>query len=310
MLLSRLVVSLIRVSGTTGVPEPPLRLDPDWLVGGLGVAALMLAALLVAEAASLAAFRGAPARTRVLEPRMTLARSTSARPSGSTGFGGATSVALQGLTLQVERGRDRRRARAERLGEDDAAAHGRGVRHALRRGGARARAWTSAALGPGAAARFRAREPRLARPALRAGALPRSHLRPHGRARARAARLAAARGAARSPPALLERVGLGDRLDARPGALSGGEQQRVALCAALAHRPRLLLADEPAGELDAENAKVVYGLIAELAREQGTTALVVSHDEAAATIADRLVYVRDGRVVEEGRPGRALRRWS
>jgi hypothetical protein len=57
-LLSRLVVSLIRVSGTTGVPEPPLRLDPDWLVAGLGVAALMLAALLVAEAASLAAFRG------------------------------------------------------------------------------------------------------------------------------------------------------------------------------------------------------------------------------------------------------------
>ena len=55
--LSRLVVSLIRVSGTTGVPEPPLRLDPDWLVAGLGVAALMLGALLVAEAASLAAFR-------------------------------------------------------------------------------------------------------------------------------------------------------------------------------------------------------------------------------------------------------------
>jgi hypothetical protein len=56
--LSRLVVSLIRVSGTTGVPEPPLRLDPDWLVAGLGIAALMLAALLVAEGASLAAFRG------------------------------------------------------------------------------------------------------------------------------------------------------------------------------------------------------------------------------------------------------------
>jgi hypothetical protein len=58
VLLSRLVVSLIRVSGTTGVPEPPLRLDPDWLVAGLGIAALMLAALLVAEGASLAAFRG------------------------------------------------------------------------------------------------------------------------------------------------------------------------------------------------------------------------------------------------------------
>jgi FtsX-like permease family len=58
VLLSRLVVSLIRVSGTTGVPEPPLRLDPDWLVGGLGIVALLLAALLVAEGASLAAFRG------------------------------------------------------------------------------------------------------------------------------------------------------------------------------------------------------------------------------------------------------------
>jgi ABC-type lipoprotein export system ATPase subunit len=103
--------------------------------------------------------------------------------------------------------------------------------------------------------------------------------------------------------ALLGRVGLGDRLDDRPEHLSGGEQQRVALCAALAHRPRLLLADEPAGELDAESAETVYGLIAELARDQRATAVVVSHDEAAARIADRLVHVRDGRVVEEGRPG-------
>jgi ABC-type lipoprotein export system ATPase subunit len=102
---------------------------------------------------------------------------------------------------------------------------------------------------------------------------------------------------------LLDRVGLGDRLDDRPETLSGGEQQRVALCAALAHRPRLLLADEPAGELDAESAETVYGLIAELAREQRATAVVVSHDEAAARIADRLVQVRDGRVVEEGPPG-------
>jgi ABC-type lipoprotein export system ATPase subunit len=103
---------------------------------------------------------------------------------------------------------------------------------------------------------------------------------------------------------LLERVGLGDRLDEQPGRLSGGEQQRVALCAAVAHRPRLLLADEPAGELDAESAETVYALIAELARERGATALVVSHDDAAAAIADRLVHVRDGRVVEEGAPGR------
>jgi hypothetical protein len=58
VLLSRLVVSLIRVSATTGVPEPPLRLDPNWLAGGLGIAGLLFAALLVAEGASLAAFRG------------------------------------------------------------------------------------------------------------------------------------------------------------------------------------------------------------------------------------------------------------
>jgi ABC-type lipoprotein export system ATPase subunit len=104
--------------------------------------------------------------------------------------------------------------------------------------------------------------------------------------------------------ALLERVGLGSRLDDRPARLSGGEQQRVALCSALVHRPPLLLADEPAGELDAESAHTVYALIAELARERGAAALVVRHDEAAAAIANRLVFVRDGRVVEEARPGR------
>ena len=99
--------------------------------------------------------------------------------------------------------------------------------------------------------------------------------------------------------ALLERVGLGTRADALPRELSGGEQQRVAICAALAHRPRLFLADEPTAELDAENAAAVFGLIRELAREEGSTALVVSHDPTSATIADRVVHVRDGRVSEE-----------
>jgi ABC-type lipoprotein export system ATPase subunit len=102
--------------------------------------------------------------------------------------------------------------------------------------------------------------------------------------------------------ATLERVGLADRADERPGILSGGEQQRVAVCAAVAHRPQLLLADEPAGELDAENARVVYEMIAEFARGSEGTAVIVSHDTAAAEIADRLVYVRDGRIVEEARP--------
>jgi ABC-type lipoprotein export system ATPase subunit len=98
---------------------------------------------------------------------------------------------------------------------------------------------------------------------------------------------------------LLEQIGLADRADAYPRELSGGEQQRVALCAALAHRPRLLLADEPTGELDAKNAAVVYELIGDLARAQGTTVLVVSHDPGSASIADRIVHIRDGRVSAE-----------
>ena len=102
---------------------------------------------------------------------------------------------------------------------------------------------------------------------------------------------------------LLERVGLADRAGDLPGTLSGGEQQRVAVCAAVAHRPGLLLADEPAGELDADNAELVYELLGGLVRESGATAVIVSHDSAATAIADRIVHVRDGRVVEEGRPG-------
>src|SRR5439155_22698915 len=81
---------------------------------------------------------------------------------------------------------------------------------------------------------------------------------------------------------LLDRIGLADRAGDRPELLSGGEQQRVAVCAAFAHRPRLLLADEPAGELDADSAATVYRLLGELARDTGATALIVSHDPEAA----------------------------
>ena len=98
---------------------------------------------------------------------------------------------------------------------------------------------------------------------------------------------------------LLERVGLGDRAGASPGELSGGEQQRIALCAALSHGPALLVADEPTGELDEASARTVLDLLAELAREEGAAALVVSHDPASAAIADRVVHVRDGRIGEE-----------
>ena len=103
---------------------------------------------------------------------------------------------------------------------------------------------------------------------------------------------------------LLARVGLLERANDLPGRLSGGEQQRVAVCAAVAHRPGLLLADEPAGELDAGNAGVVYRLLGELVHGAGATAVIVSHDAAAASIADRLVHIRDGRIVEQSLPGR------
>jgi ABC-type lipoprotein export system ATPase subunit len=157
-------------------------------------------------------------------------------------------------------------------------------------------------LSPGRLARFRARKlgvldqhyARALSPDLSCAHTVRLGLELLGEPRASAHAAAAT---------LLERVGLGDRLGDRPESLSGGEQQRVALCAALVHRPGLLLADEPAGELDAASAETVYGLIAELAREQRATALIVSHDEAATRIADRIVHVRDGRVVEEGKPG-------
>jgi ABC-type lipoprotein export system ATPase subunit len=98
---------------------------------------------------------------------------------------------------------------------------------------------------------------------------------------------------------LLERIGLAERRDAYARKLSGGQQQRVALAAAIAHRPRLLLADEPTGELDAANAARAFALIGELVRENGATAVIVSHDPRSAEVADRVIHVRDGRVSAE-----------
>ncbi len=98
---------------------------------------------------------------------------------------------------------------------------------------------------------------------------------------------------------LLERVGLLDRADAHPHELSGGEQQRIALCAAVVHRPRLVIADEPTGDLDAESARDVLVLLRELVADHGSAALLVSHDPASTAVADRVVHIRDGRVSEE-----------
>ncbi|HUE25546.1 MAG TPA: ATP-binding cassette domain-containing protein [Solirubrobacteraceae bacterium] len=98
---------------------------------------------------------------------------------------------------------------------------------------------------------------------------------------------------------LLDAAGIRDRAGAIPAELSGGERQRVALCVALAHRPALLLADEPTGELDEAAAGCARELIAALVRSHRASGIVVSHDTAAAAIADRTVELRDGRVVAE-----------
>ena len=98
---------------------------------------------------------------------------------------------------------------------------------------------------------------------------------------------------------LLSDFGLTDRLTHRPGELSAGERQRVALARALLNRPRLLLADEPTGNLDPENASGVLELLAQF-HKQGGTILLVTHDDRAAAYADRSLALDQGRLVESG----------
>ncbi|HEV8516757.1 MAG TPA: ATP-binding cassette domain-containing protein [Candidatus Limnocylindrales bacterium] len=104
--------------------------------------------------------------------------------------------------------------------------------------------------------------------------------------------------------AILERVGLAGRADALPSELSGGEQQRIAVATALVIEPRILLADEPTGELDDATAASLVRLMRELLREVGATGIVVTHDEQLESAADRIVYLRDGRAIAERRAGR------
>ena len=97
---------------------------------------------------------------------------------------------------------------------------------------------------------------------------------------------------------LLARVGLADRTEHRPLELSGGEQQRVAIARALANRPRVLLADEPTGNLDSTRARELLALLREMVDREGLTVLLVTHDhELASSFADRIIMMKDGSVV-------------
>jgi putative ABC transport system ATP-binding protein len=97
---------------------------------------------------------------------------------------------------------------------------------------------------------------------------------------------------------LLELVGLGGRAKHRPHELSGGEQQRVAIARALANRPRILLADEPTGQLDSETGHVIMLLLRDVVRTEGVTAIVATHDPVMLDVADRIVELRDGELFE------------
>ena len=100
---------------------------------------------------------------------------------------------------------------------------------------------------------------------------------------------------------LLRRVGLQDRTDHLPDELSGGEQQRVAVARALANHPRIVLADEPTGDLDTQTGFEVVQLMHSMAKQEGSSVVVVTHDPVVAERADRLVEMRDGRITEKVR---------
>jgi ABC-type lipoprotein export system ATPase subunit len=98
---------------------------------------------------------------------------------------------------------------------------------------------------------------------------------------------------------LLEQVGLGGRLRHRPDRLSGGEQQRVAIAVAMTNQPRLLLADEPTGEVDSEAAEQIFSTLRAFNREAGVTIIIVTHDVSVASRVDRVIGMRDGRTSTE-----------
>ncbi len=98
---------------------------------------------------------------------------------------------------------------------------------------------------------------------------------------------------------VLAAVGLADRGDHFPGQLSGGEQQRVAIARALAKQPPLLLCDEPTGALDVETGRAILGILQQLVRDRGETVVIVTHNAAIAALADRVLRLRSGAIVED-----------
>ena len=97
---------------------------------------------------------------------------------------------------------------------------------------------------------------------------------------------------------LLALVGLGDHVNQRPGELSGGQQQRVAIARALANQPALIIADEPTGQLDSDTGRAIMQLLQAVVRSEGVTALVATHDPQLMKLADRVLDLRDGRIVD------------
>jgi putative ABC transport system ATP-binding protein len=110
-------------------------------------------------------------------------------------------------------------------------------------------------------------------------------------------------GAPERARALLERVGLGDRMDHFPAQLSGGEQQRVAIARAFSNSPRILFADEPTGNLDGVTGARIVELLESLNKSSGATVVIVTHDLALAERAGRIIRLRDGEVVEDRATG-------